>query len=130
MNKVYERRQSNMNKEKRIKQLRNKLNEYNDIKMQIERIESQEEVSFQQLREAFDYNNNTKVFTHKIVRKQYEFILGGDGRSSAWSEMRNGNVLVIKLSPNVYVSDSNKSKLKDYIRLAYEGPFDMIEIVG
>lgn len=32
-----------------------------------------------------------KYYTAEFEEKKYEFILGGDGRSSAWSEWREGD---------------------------------------
>lgn len=64
-----------------------------------------------------EYRNNDSLFVKsELIESKYEYILGGDGRSSAWSEQRTGLVQKITLI-NVYISDSNYQKFIQYIKL-------------
>ncbi len=44
--------------------------------------------------------------------KEYEYILGGDGRSAPWSETRSGPVLTIKFLPDVYLNMNALNNIK------------------
>lgn len=118
-----------MNKEEKIKYLQRQLARYYEIKKQLEMVQQQEEVSFEQLREAFDSNNNRNILHHNKVFKSYEVIYGGDGRSSPWSSQAKGDVILIRISPRIYVSETNLKKLREYIRLVRTDSFDAIEII-
>ncbi len=64
-----------------------------------------------------EYRNKDSLFVKsELLEAKYEYILGGDGRSSAWSEQRTGLVQKITLI-NVYISPSNYQKFIAYIKL-------------
>jgi len=46
---------------------------------------------------------------------EYTFILGGDGRSQPWSEVRKGIVVTVKIADNIYLNDLQLQAVKDYV---------------
>tara|TARA_B100001146_G_C16049552_1_gene377215 strand:- start:259 stop:606 length:348 start_codon:yes stop_codon:yes gene_type:complete len=49
----------------------------------------------------------------------YEFILGGDGRSAPWSEMREGKICEVTINEDVFLSERQLKILKSYIQEKY-----------
>lgn len=61
-------------------------------------------------------------------KKSYENILGGDGRSSPWSEQKIGRVVEIRLiKPNIYLSEETKAAYISYYKMAEEEKIDHIQ---
>jgi hypothetical protein len=71
--------------------------------------------------------SNEKYYTTGFESKKYEFILGGDGRSSAWSEWREGNVLVIKVKEGFYITNELITVLTNYVKEKYKGQYSHLE---
>lgn len=65
------------------------------------------------------YDGIEKFFTYEVINKDYEFVLGGDGRSKPWSEQRTGDVFVITLNEGVWLSNVQTQMLKDYVKEKY-----------
>lgn len=70
---------------------------------------------------------HSDYMTKNEVSGNYEFILGGDGRSRPWSEQRFGKILELKLS-DVYVSDEDLRKFHEYLKTTTK--FNSIKING
>lgn len=108
-----------MTKEEKISQLENEMQNYyinaNKLNTQIEFLKNCKEFEVDDL--LTEYRNNDSLFLKsELVEAKYEYILGGDGRSSAWSEQRTALVQKITLT-NVYLSPSNYQKFIQYIKL-------------
>jgi len=75
------------------------------------------------------YSNlpNEKYYSVEFEKKKYEFILGGDGRSSAWSEWREGNVLVVKVKEGYYITNELITVLTNYVKEKYKGQYSHLE---
>lgn len=66
------------------------------------------------------YNNITDyIEVNKHMNKKYEHILGGDGRSSAWSETRKGVVLELKIFKGYYLTQEQKDKVKSILKIIH-----------
>lgn len=64
-----------------------------------------------------DFYKDIRMYVDiKISKKDYMFILGGDGRSVPWDEKRNGIVAEAIIKDGVYLSNNQKKILKDYIK--------------
>lgn len=70
-----------------------------------------------------------KYYIATFEEKKYEYILGGDGRSSAWSEWRFGNVLIVKIREEYYLPNDLLVSLGSYLRDKYKGQYDHLEVV-
>jgi hypothetical protein len=68
-----------------------------------------------------------KYYTTEFEEKKYEYILGGDGRSSAWSEWRDGNVLVVKVKEGYYITNELITALTNYVKEKYKGQYNHLE---
>jgi hypothetical protein len=68
-----------------------------------------------------------KYYTTELQSKKYEFILGGDGRSTAWSEWREGNVLVVKVKEAYYITNELIIVLANYVKEKYKGQYCHLE---
>jgi len=68
-----------------------------------------------------------KYYTTEFEEKKYEYILGGDGRSSAWSEWRVGNVLVVKVKEGYYITNELITALTNYVKEKYKGQYNHLE---
>ena len=68
-----------------------------------------------------------KYYTAEFEEKKYEYILGGDGRSSAWSEWREGNVLVVKVKEGYYITNELITVLINYVKEKYKGQYSHLE---
>jgi hypothetical protein len=68
-----------------------------------------------------------KYYTAEFEEKKYEFILGGDGRSSAWSEWREGCVLVVKIKEGYYFTNELITALTNYVKEKYKGQYSHLE---
>jgi hypothetical protein len=68
-----------------------------------------------------------KYYTAEFEEKKYEFILGGDGRSSAWSEWREGCVLVVKVKEGYYFTNELIVALTNYVKEKYKGQYSHLE---
>lgn len=66
------------------------------------------------------YSNIEQYFTAESFYKSYERILGGDGRSSPWSETVKGNVVIVKLNSKYYITEQQKQIIKEYINNVYK----------
>jgi hypothetical protein len=72
---------------------------------------------------------NQKYYTASIEEKTYEYVLGGDGRSSAWSERRLGNVLIVKIKEEYYLPNDLLVSLNFYLKDKYKGQYQHLEVV-
>jgi hypothetical protein len=68
-----------------------------------------------------------KYYTTEFESKKYEFILGGDGRSSAWSEWREGSVLIVKVKEGYYFNNELTTALTNYVKEKYKGQYNHLE---
>jgi hypothetical protein len=68
-----------------------------------------------------------KYYTAEFEEKKYEYILGGDGRSSAWSEWREGCVLVVKVKEGYYLANELILVLTNYVKEKYKGQYSHLE---
>ena len=68
-----------------------------------------------------------KYYTADFEQKKYEYILGGDGRSSAWSEWREGSVLVVKVKEGYYLTNELILALTNYVKEKYKGQYNHLE---
>jgi uncharacterized membrane-anchored protein len=68
-----------------------------------------------------------KYYTAEFEEKKYEYILGGDGRSSAWSEWRDGIVLVVKVKEGYYLTNELITVLTNYVKEKYKGQYNHLE---
>lgn len=62
------------------------------------------------------YNGIENYFSVSIHQGVYTDILGGDGRSSPWSDNKNGIIAKIKINNGVYLSDEQIKIVKDYVK--------------
>jgi hypothetical protein len=78
------------------------------------------------------YENITtdKFYTTALENKQYEFILGGDGRSSAWSEWRDGVVLTVRVRSEYYLPNELITVLTNYIKEKFNGQYNHLDMVS
>lgn len=60
--------------------------------------------------------NDFNLVSLEAKEGNYEYILGGDGRSQPWSEIRKGNICYLKLKPNYYVSNDNRDIIIKYLK--------------
>lgn len=68
------------------------------------------------------------ILVINVGKGKYEHILGGDGRSSPWSENREGLVAKVQIKdPSIYLSEDQVSIIRKYVMDVY-GP-DYIEFV-
>lgn len=61
------------------------------------------------------YNGIEKFFSVEKQNGRYEYILGGDGRSQPWSEMRTGLIATIKINKGVYLNTEQKKVVIEYV---------------
>lgn len=73
------------------------------------------------------YGDISKYINLDIKVKDYQYILGGDGRSQPWDETRNGTVCSISINKHVYLSGDQQKIVKDYIQNVYNP--DHIELI-
>jgi hypothetical protein len=78
------------------------------------------------------YENITtdKFYTTALENKRYEFILGGDGRSSAWSEWRDGVVLTVKVRSEYYLPNELITVLTNYVKEKFNGQYNHLDMVS
>ena len=76
------------------------------------------------------YENITtdKFYTASIENDKYEYVLGGDGRSSAWSEWREGRVLTVTVKNEYYLSVKLIEALRNYIENKFINQYDFLKI--
>jgi len=76
------------------------------------------------------YENITtdKFYTTALENKRYEFILGGDGRSSAWSEWRDGVVLTVKVRSEYYLPKELITVLTNYVKEKFKGQYNHLDM--
>lgn len=99
-------------------------NEIYYIEMQIKK----QEKNLISLKEKFDelkiarqptndelYQNIKSFFDLSIINKEYEYILGGDGRSQPWSENRTGIVAIIKIKDGIYLNPYQLQIINDFV---------------
>jgi hypothetical protein len=94
----------------------------NDLKSKLLKLE-QELKQLQDIVEVTTkdlYSNIEQYFTVEVFYKSYERILGGDGRSSPWSETVKGNVAIVKLNNKYYITEQQKEIIKEYIYNVYK----------
>jgi hypothetical protein len=62
------------------------------------------------------YNNMDSLISVTKEKGNYEFILGGDGRSQPWSETREGIIATITLAKGIYLSGEQKRIVRTYVK--------------
>jgi hypothetical protein len=62
------------------------------------------------------YNGIEKYYTCNVEYTSYKYILGGDGRSHPYSEIRRGLVATIKINEGIYFNLKQLNIIKEYIR--------------
>lgn len=104
-----------MNLEDKKSQLRNDIRRYSryldQFKKKLDFIENCIQPKTIELYKGID-----NFFKVKISEGQYEYILGGDGRSQPWSEYRTGRIAEIKLNKGIYLNDKQLEVVKEYVR--------------
>lgn len=70
-----------------------------------------------------------KYYTIEFEDKKYEFVLGGDGRSSAWSEWREGRVLTVKIRDEYYLTNEMLVALNSYLKEKFKGQYTHLQAV-
>jgi hypothetical protein len=81
--------------------------------------------------EEFYQNITTdKYYSVIFENKKYEYILGGDGRSSAWSEWRDGVVLTVKVKKYYYLTDEFITALTKYVKEKYQGQYNHLDVIS
>lgn len=104
--------------EQTIKRLTNSLE---DAKKEYELIKDCVQIKTTDL-----YNGIEKYITTTKREGIYQYILGGDGRSSPWSENRIGVIATIKINKGFYLNDEQKNVVKEYVKEKYKP--DHIEV--
>jgi hypothetical protein len=80
--------------------------------------------------EEFYHNITTdKYYSIVFENKKYEHILGGDGRSSAWSELREGVVLTVKVKEQYYLTNEFITTLTNFIKEKYQGQYNHLDMI-
>lgn len=74
--------------------------------------------------EFYENITSDKFYTVLLENKKYEYILGGDGRSSAWSEWRDGVVLTVKAKSEYYLANELITALTNYIKEKFDGQYN------
>ena len=59
-------------------------------------------------------NNKVKSFTISVFTGDYQYILGGDGRSSAWDETRKG--VICNVETSYYLTDVQRNLIGEYLK--------------
>jgi hypothetical protein len=80
--------------------------------------------------EFYENITNDKFYTVEFENKRYEYILGGDGRSSAWSEWRDGVVLTVKVRNEYYLPNELITVLTNYIKEKFNGQYNHLDMVS
>ena len=62
------------------------------------------------------YNGIEKFFSVDKQKGNYEYILGGDGRSQPFSETRSGLIATIKIEKGIYLNTEQKKVIKEYVK--------------
>jgi len=57
-----------------------------------------------------------KLVSLETVNGNYEYILGGDGRSQPWSQIRSGYICNVTLMPNIYLSNNHRDFIIRYLK--------------
>jgi hypothetical protein len=78
--------------------------------------------------EFYENITSDKFYTTSLESKRYEYILGGDGRSSAWSEWRDGIVLTVKVRSEFYLPNELITALTNYIKEKFNGQYTHLEM--
>lgn len=78
------------------------------------RLEDSEEIT-----NGFLYHNIKDLLTISEKKEKYTYILGGDGRSSAWDETREGNVCYVTIKENYYITSQQEEIIRDYVKRCY-----------
>lgn len=86
-----------------------------DETKKLARLKKSKEVSNNDL-----YNGIEKFIDVKVKTENYQYILGGDGRSQPWDETRNGKVASISIKDGFYISEDQKEIVEDYVRKVYK----------
>jgi len=74
-------------------------------------------------------NENSESVIKKVLFEDYEFVLGGDGRSTPFSETREGQVLDIRFD-NIYLSNEIMNKFKEYLKATVTKNIKSVKING
>jgi hypothetical protein len=85
-------------------------NALNTIQAELEYLKKSKQPTIKEL--FIDLDNIIKV-TNTV--KNYQYILGGDGRSAPWDETRNGKVATITISKEYYLSYQQRKIIKEYV---------------
>ena len=80
--------------------------------------------------EFYENITNDKFYIVEFENKKYEYILGGDGRSSAWSEWRDGVVLTVRVRSEYYLPNELITVLTNYIKEKFNGQYNHLDMVS
>jgi hypothetical protein len=72
------------------------------------------------------YNGINSYITIKIDDREYEDILGGDGRSRPWSETKKGKVADVYIKKGIYLDDIQRKIVIEYVSSLVE--VDTVEV--
>lgn len=104
-----------MNLEQRKLELQRDINKYSewleDCKNEMETIKDSRQPKKIEL-----YNGIEQFFSVEKTNGNYEYILGGDGRSQPWSETRKGMIVTIKIRDGIYLDNEQKDIVKKYVK--------------
>lgn len=80
--------------------------------------------------EFYENITSDKFYTASLENKKYEYILGGDGRSSAWSEWREGVVLVVRVKECYFIPNELITALTNYVKEKYKEKYNHLEVIS
>lgn len=60
----------------------------------------------------------------------FQYILGGDGRSAPWDEIRTGKVLKVTTPPDLYIPHNDMNKFAIYLKMTEGSDVQAIFING
>lgn len=93
-----------------------------------EKIEALLDMTQPTAEEFYENITTDKFYTTALENKKYEFILGGDGRSSAWSEWRDGVVLTVKVRSEYYLPNELIIVLTNYLKEKFNGQYNHLDM--
>ena len=95
-----------------------------------EKLESLEKMTQPTAEEFYENITSDKFYTVALENKKYEYILGGDGISSAWSEWRDGIVLTVRARDEYYLSNELITVLTNYVKEIFNGQYAYLDMMN
>lgn len=100
-----------MNLEDKKAQLKSRIANLSALEIELKSLEGKTQPTDKEL-----HTDISSFFSVSESHGEYNYILGGDGRSQPWDERRTGNIATVTINKDYYLSESQTGSIRLHVK--------------